>query len=112
MRELSKKETKAFESYFYGLCKGIREGYTGIDKQPNAWTSLGFFTKRKYQKDQFNDGYSYGHKIIVSHLDKEWSVVDPEIYKPWYKDQWLWKNYNKEGGKADAAGKLGHRKKA
>lgn len=97
MRELTKQEKKLFKSWFDGFVIGFREAY---DKLPantgNAWNSLKFFRRVKYQKTEFNHGYNKAHELYLNVIGKPWDEINPELYREWYKRYFLYHHVYKE----------------
>lgn len=104
MRGLTKAETKLYLSWFKGFSIGFQEGYQHeLSNTGNAWhKKTGFFEKRRLNKAQFFKGYEMGHHEIMNVIDKDWSQIDPDIWREWWKQYWLYhytydpENINKE----------------
>ena len=91
MRQLTKQESKLYLSWYRGFIIGFREAYDRVPANTgDAWNNLGFFKKRKYQKTEFNKGYNDGHKLYLRVVGKPWDEINPDIYKEWYREHWLY----------------------
>ena len=99
MRGLTKQETKLYLSWYRGFCIGFDEGYNHIPSNTGlAWKDkTGFFEKHRLNKAQFFKGYEAGHHEVVPVLDKKWDEINPDIWKEWWKQHWLYNHvYSKK----------------
>lgn len=95
MRELTKQESKLFNSWFGGFVVGFREAYDRVPANTgDAWRNLKFFKRVKYQKTEFNHGYNDGHRLYLNVIGKAWDEINPEFYKNWWLQHWLYSYVN------------------
>lgn len=111
MRELTKKEKKAFDIFIKGYCEGLRDEDARIGTfapdsniiELNFKHIINILSRNKENYKQFHKGYTAGYFRAMSSPDKAPIMLDPEMNDDIYEYlKSVWLHEQVYGGEADA----------